>query len=87
MKAIEHTAALPFGYTALFRWRDGAAAVEWTPEVPRIRSNRARRKFMEAYAAARRAFYTDVAAVVGGAVAVVDYPGCGFEAVAPPVRH
>jgi hypothetical protein len=85
---IQHTARLPHGYVATFRWkgRERPMAVEWSPGVPRILSNRARRKFFTAYAAARRAFLTDVAAVLGGAVVVADVTG-EVEAVPVPVKH
>jgi hypothetical protein len=85
---IEHTARLPHGYTATFRWHDRQTptAVEWTPGVPRILSNRARRKFWQAYAAARRAFMTDVAAVLGGVVVIADVTG-EVELIPVPVKH
>ena len=81
-------AHLSFGHTAIFRWHDRQRpmAVEWSPNVPRIQSNRARRKFRLAYAAARRAFLTDVAAVLGAAVAVDDMTG-EVEAIPAPTKQ
>ena len=69
---ITHTAHLPLGYVAEFRWTGGGMKVEWLPDVPVIRSPRHRRKFFEAYQAARRDFLTDVATTLGGNVGVVD---------------
>jgi hypothetical protein len=54
--------------------------------VPRINSRRHQRKFLEAYANARREFMTDVAATIGGGVLVVDTDGA-FEVIAPPSRQ
>jgi hypothetical protein len=69
---ITHTAHLPLGYVTEFRWTGGGMKVEWLPNVPVIRSPRHRRKFFEAYEAARRDFLTDVATTLGGNVGVVD---------------
>ena len=52
--AITQTATLPHGYRATFTWSEAAGfAVAWEPDVPRIRSPRAQRKFRDAYNAAR----------------------------------
>jgi hypothetical protein len=67
-----HTAHLPLGCVAEFRWTGGGMKVEWLPDVPVVRSPRHRRKFFEAYQAARRDFLTDVATTLGGNVGVVD---------------
>jgi hypothetical protein len=85
---IEHLARLPFGYVATFRWRgrETPMDVAWTPAVPRIRSNRARRKFFTAYAAARREFMRDVAVVLGGTVVVADVTG-EVEAIPAPTKQ
>jgi hypothetical protein len=85
---IRHTARLPHGYTAIFRWHDRQTptAVEWTPGVPRILSNRARRKFFTAYAAARREFMRGVAVVLGGTVVVADVTG-EIEAIPMPTKQ
>jgi len=74
MTKIARVAALPFGYTATFRWGPGLA-VEWEPGVPRITSRRHHRKFLEAYATERRTFLAEVAAALGGSVAVIDTDG------------
>jgi hypothetical protein len=49
--------------------------VAWEPDVPRIRSPRAQRKFRDAYNAARRAFFTDVATTIGGSALILDIDG------------
>jgi hypothetical protein len=82
---LEHVAKLPCGYTATFRW-DNGMKVQWEPNVPRFNSRRHQRKFLEAYANARREFMTDVAATIGGGVLVVDTDGA-FEVIAPPTRQ
>lgn len=84
---IRHTAKLPSGYEATFIWsaKDGIA-VEWNPDVPRIKSPRAFRKFREAYNAARRAFYGDIATCIGGNVMIVDNDGL-MEVVSPAPKH
>jgi 8-oxo-dGTP pyrophosphatase MutT (NUDIX family) len=65
---------LPFGYRATFIWRrpNEPFEVRWSPELPRIRKPRPRRKFVAAYQAARREFFEEVGAVVGGMILVVD---------------
>src|SRR4051794_26201095 len=88
---FKHTAHLPFGFTAEFSWEPGnEMRVEWEPDVPRIRSPRHRRRFFEAYVAARREFMTDVATSMGGNLAVVDWAGDGMpitlEVVEPVSR-
>ena len=72
MNAHVRLFALPHGYTAKFHWQDGHLEIEWSPAFPRIRKHRAWRKFVAAYQAARREFYTDVAAMIGGNVLIVD---------------
>ncbi len=61
-------------------------AVAWSPDVPRIRSPRAWRKFREAYNEARRSFLRDVATVIGGSALVMDIDG-PLEVVKPGTRH
>jgi hypothetical protein len=86
-KTIRHTAKLPFGYEATFIWRDGDLNVQWAPEAPRIESSRrAQRKFREAYNAARRSFYRDVATCIGGAVVVADVDG-EMETIMPATKQ
>ena len=92
--AITHTARLPHGVRVKFSWRpERRLEIERDPDVPRIHSARHRRKFFEAYAAARRDFMRDVATVIGGNVAIVDVPGAvtdgsfAFEAVKPATKH
>lgn len=67
---------LPHGFTAEFRLDlanlEGGLACEWSPDVPRIHSPRARRKFVEAYTMARDDFLQDIAQMIAGSVAAVD---------------
>jgi hypothetical protein len=47
-------------------------------------------KFLAAYQAARREFFRDVAAVVGGGVLILDTDlkkQRGYEVIAPPTQH
>jgi hypothetical protein len=83
---------LPFGYWATFIWRrsDEPFEVRWSPEQPRIRKPRPRRKFLAAYQAARREFFEDLGVVVGGAILIVDTDlksVCGHEVIVPPTQH
>jgi hypothetical protein len=83
---------LPFGYRATFRWRPEAGfEVRWSPDRPFLHKPRAQRRFFAAYQAARRSFFEDVAAVVGGKVLVIDSPGFQnfdrTEVISAPTRH
>jgi hypothetical protein len=89
---IKRIFRLPLGYTATFCWRDGDLQVEWESDFPVIRKERHRRKFIDAYQAARRSFWEEVAAVLGGSILVVDADTAlttvdRMEVVRPPVRH
>jgi hypothetical protein len=67
---------LPFGYQATFQWQpESGFKVRWEPDRPLIHKSRAKRRFFTAYQAARRSFFEDVAAFVGGKVLVIDSPG------------
>jgi hypothetical protein len=70
---IERAFDLPFGYCATFIWRrrDELIEVHWLPDLPRIRNPRQQRTFLAAYQAARREFFEEVGAVVGGRVLIV----------------
>lgn len=84
---LKHTARLPFGFSATFTWSStSGTAVEWDPHVPQITSPRARSKFYKAYRDARRAFYQDIATVIGGAALIVDMDGTS-EVVMPAQKH
>ena len=86
-ETIKRTFALPCGYTATFCWAEQKGfGVEWTPDVPHIHSTRQQRKFREAYNIARRSFYTEVAAVLGSGVLVVDTDG-NMETIMPPTKQ
>src|SRR5262245_26737134 len=88
---VSTAARLPHGYTATFRFRGGHAVdVEWLPDVPRIRSLRHRRKFLEAYQRARQAFLREVATVIGRGVAAIYTDGSkvlGVDVVSPLQKH
>ena len=88
---IERSFDLPFGYRATFICRpDEPFEVCWSPDLPRIRKPRPQRKFLAAYQAARREFFEEVGAVVGGGVLIVDTDlktVCGREVVVPPTQH
>jgi hypothetical protein len=58
--------------------------VRWSPDQPCIR------KPLAAYHAARREFFEEVAAVVGGGVLILDADLkkiCGHEIIVPPTQH
>jgi len=89
---IERSFDLPFGYRATFIWRHPSEPFEvcWLPDLPRIRKPRPRRKFLVAYQAARREFFEEVGAVLGGKILVVDTDlktVCGHEVIVPPTQH
>jgi hypothetical protein len=92
---IARTIRLPYAYKAEFAWlaESKQLRVRWLPDVSRINSARHRRKFFEAYAAARREFMRDVATAVGGNVAILDVPGevtdgkFALEHVNPATKH
>jgi hypothetical protein len=72
VKVPEVAAALPFGFTAHFRFEAGHLSVAWAPDVPAIKSPRARKKFMEAYWRARDEYMVVVATAIGGRVMMLD---------------
>jgi hypothetical protein len=89
---IERAFDLPFGYRATFIWRrpDEPFEVRWSPYQPRIRKPRPQRKFLAAYQAARRVFFEEVGAVVGGTVLILDTDlkkQRGHEVIVPPTQH
>ena len=89
---IERSFDLPFGHRATFVWRrpDEPFEVRWWPDQPRIRKPRPQRKFLAAYQAARREFFEEVGAVLGGKILVVDTDlktVCGHEVIVPPTQH
>jgi hypothetical protein len=83
---IKRSFDLPLGYTATFEWRGNRLVVGWEPDIPHIQNQRALRKFLTAYESARQSFFTDIAAVMGSTVLLVDV-GKGIEALPPPVPH
>jgi hypothetical protein len=89
---IERSFDLPFGYRATFILRRpyGPLEIRWSPDQPRIRKPRPQREFRPAYQAARREFFEDVAAVVGGGILILDTDLkkiCGHEIIVPPTQH
>jgi hypothetical protein len=83
---------LRLGYRATFTWccPCGPLEVCWSPNQPSIRRPRPRRKFLEAYQAARREFFKELAVVVGDTVLVVDTDLktiSGHEVIVPPMKH
>ena len=84
---ITQTATLPHGYRATFTWSQaGGLTVEWEPNVPRIHSPRGQRKFRDAYNAARRSFFTDVATTIRGSALILDIDG-PTEVIRPASKH
>jgi hypothetical protein len=82
------TYQLPHGYTAEFFHSPGRLEVRWLPDVPHIREARHRRKFFEAYQAARRDFIKEVAVLIGGNILIVDTDEqVTTEAIHAPARH
>jgi hypothetical protein len=90
--AIERTFQLPFGYRATFLWRPDRIDIQWEPSLPTIRKERPRRRFIAAYEAARRSFFEEVAAVIGGSIAIIDTDKtmqqiASTETICAPTRH
>ena len=83
---IKHRARLPHGFKVEFIWTGDGMAVEWEPDVPRIRSRRAWNKFRRAYDEARREFMTMLATSMSGSIMVADVDG-PVEVVRPAARH
>jgi hypothetical protein len=89
---IERSFDLPLGYRATFIWRrpDELFEICWSPEQPRIQKSRQQRRFLAAYQAARREFFEQVGAVLGGMILVVDTDlktVCAHDVIVPPTRH
>jgi len=84
---------LPIGYCVTFQFsRPDNLAVTWSPAPPRIRNRRAWRRFANAYRIAGRAFIEEMAAWLGGNIAIIDMTrdlqtGEAVEVILPPVRH
>jgi hypothetical protein len=72
VKVPEVAVALPFGFTAHFRFEAGRFTIAWSPHMPAIKSARARKKFMEAYWRARDEYAEVVATAIGGRVMFLD---------------
>jgi hypothetical protein len=61
-------------------------AVEWKPEVPRFRSQRASNRFRAAYNKERSEFMTMLATTITGSILIADLDG-PMEVVRPAVKH
>jgi hypothetical protein len=91
----KRTFVLPFGYAVTFCTPSRGGGIfdaEWDPRVPVIRKARQRRKFTEAYKAARREFLQELASTLGAAVLVIDADkklekAENYEVVPPPPLH
>jgi hypothetical protein len=86
----QRIARLPYGYTVTFGYGpDIGLRFEWEPDVPRIRSPRAQRRFFEAYTRERDAFMRDIATMIGGSVMVADVGGPlgSVSVIRPGTRH
>jgi hypothetical protein len=85
---LRHRAVLPFGYSADFIWRgSGLIEIQWEPDQPRIRSQRAFNGFLKAYQAERSTFLQMVATTaVHGSILIADTNG-DLEVVQPAARH
>ena len=89
--SITRTYASLFGYAATFSWQPDGLNVSLTSDPPVIRKPRPQRKFFEAYKTARRQFFEEVAAIVGGNILIIDSPDLqrvvGSEVIDAPTRH
>ena len=86
MSDLKHRAVLPFNYRVEFIWTGDGMAVEWEPEVPRIRTRRAWNKFRSAYNEARREFMEMLATTISGSIMIADIDG-PMEVVRPGTKH
>lgn len=88
---LQEQVALPFGYTALFKWNGGATLeIEWEPDVPRINTLRAQRKFFSAYKDARNAVLQQVATLRGTPSCIVELTPEGeinYLVIDPATKH
>ena len=87
--SLERTYSLPHGYAVTFCCNAGKTFdARWSPAVPKICKARQRNKFLEAYRAVRREFLQEMAATIGGNVAVVDTDHCmTCETILAPTKH
>lgn len=66
---MKRTVRLPYGYRATFSFMPpDELRIEWEPHIPRFQRERARRRFLEAYAAARDVFMQDLSSMRGESV-------------------
>jgi hypothetical protein len=86
---IKRKFSLPFGYQVMFQSHPGGLCeARWSPDVPLIRKAPARRKFFEAYQSARRSFLEELAAVIGGRLAISGLENhLDADFVRTPTRH
>jgi len=88
---ITRSFALPQSYRVTFRWKPpNEFEIGWSPDPRRMRKARAWQKLFAAYQAARREFLEEVAALIGGAVLVLDTnlkAVVGTDIIHSPTRH
>jgi hypothetical protein len=86
---VEREFRLPYGARLTFRYLGAAGLqVAWHGQgPPRIRANKAKRRFMEAYRAARMRFAEEVVATTGERIAFLDTGTGELECPAMPTRH
>ena len=66
-------------------WDGRSLRYEWTPDVPNSRTTN--KKFWKAYKSAREDFYTDVAALEGITIAIVDIFNPKPTFIDAPTKH
>jgi hypothetical protein len=87
---LERTVRLPYGARLTFRYFgvEAGLQVAWHGSgPPQIRANKAVRRFMDAYRAARMRFAEDVAATTGERIAFLDTGTGEIDCPAPATRH
>ena len=66
-------------------WDGRSLRYEWTPDVPNSRTTN--KKFWKAYKSAREDFYTDVAALEGITIAILDVFSLKPTFIEAPTKH
>ena len=66
-------------------WDGRSLRYEWTPDVPNSRTTN--KKFWKAYTSARDDFYTDVAALEGIKIAILDVFSLKPTFIEAPTKH
>jgi hypothetical protein len=87
---VERSVALPYGARLSFRYYGADVGLEvlWHGKgPPSIRANKAKRRFLEAYRAARMRFAEEVVATTGERIAFLDTGTGEIECPRPATRH